>query len=121
MSSNPHDRDAPDAPSVPHHGGPDPDAPDRLADVVAGQEEIATGLQAVPTVLRPIVWRPQRTPGSAFWTYWTGQTISTFGSSITTVVLPLLIFQLTHSALNLSFTVVASVLPYLLFGLVIGA
>jgi MFS transporter len=57
----------------------------------------------------------------AFWTYWTGQTISTFGSSITTVVLPLLIFQLTRSALTLSFTLVASVLPYLLFGLLIGA
>lgn len=56
-----------------------------------------------------------------FWTYWTGQTISTFGSAITTVVLPLLIFQLTRSALNLAFTVVASVVPYLLFGLVVGA
>ncbi len=56
-----------------------------------------------------------------FWTYWTGQTISTFGSAITTVVLPLLIFQLTRSALNLAFTVAASVVPYLLFGLIVGA
>lgn len=58
---------------------------------------------------------------SAFWAYWTGQTISTFGSAITTVALPLLIFQLTRSALNLALTVAASVLPYLLFGLLVGA
>ncbi len=56
-----------------------------------------------------------------FWTYWTGQTISTFGSAVTTVVLPLLIFQLTRSALNLALTVAAFVLPYLLFGLLAGA
>ena len=56
-----------------------------------------------------------------FWTYWTGQTISTFGSAITTVALPLLMFQLTRSAVNLAFTVAASVLPYLLFGLLVGA
>ncbi|HET8909211.1 MAG TPA: MFS transporter [Ktedonobacterales bacterium] len=40
---------------------------------------------------------------------------------MTTVVLPLLIFQLTRSALNLSLTVAATVLPYLLFGLLVGA
>jgi hypothetical protein len=64
-------------------------------------------------------------PGGAgrgpFWTYWTGQTISTFGSAITAVALPLLMFQLTRSPLNLAFTVAASVLPYLLFGLLVGA
>jgi len=59
--------------------------------------------------------------GSDFWTFWTGQTISTLGSSFTRFALPLLIFQLTGSALTLSLTVVATVLPYLLFGLVIGA
>ncbi len=58
---------------------------------------------------------------SDFWKFWTGQTISTFGSSFTSFVFPLLIFQLTGSALDLSLTVVATVLPYLLFGLVIGA
>lgn len=58
---------------------------------------------------------------SDFWKFWTGQTISKLGSSFTGFALPLLIFTLTHSPLNLAFTVVATVLPYLLFGLVIGA
>ncbi|HKF36696.1 MAG TPA: MFS transporter [Ktedonobacteraceae bacterium] len=56
-----------------------------------------------------------------FWKFWTGQTVSTLGSSFTGFALPLLIFQLTGSSLNLALTVVATVLPYLLFGLVIGA
>jgi MFS family permease len=51
----------------------------------------------------------------------TGQTISTLGSSFTKFALPLLIFQLTGSSLNLALTVAASVLPYLFFGLVVGA
>jgi len=59
--------------------------------------------------------------GSDFWKFWTGQTISTLGSSFTSFALPLLIFKLTGSSLNLALTVVATVLPYLLFGLVIGA
>jgi MFS family permease len=58
---------------------------------------------------------------SDFWKFWTGQTISTLGSSFTSFALPLLIFQLTGSSLNLALTVVVTVLPYLLFGLVIGA
>ncbi len=56
-----------------------------------------------------------------FWKFWTGQTISTLGSSFTSFALPLLIFKLTGSPLNLALTVVATVLPYLLFGLAIGA
>lgn len=56
-----------------------------------------------------------------FWKFWTGQTISTLGSSFTSFALPLLIFNLTGSSLNLALTVVATVLPYLFFGLVIGA
>ncbi len=58
---------------------------------------------------------------SDFWKFWTGQTISTLGSSFTNFALPLLIFKLTGSSLNLALTVAATVLPYLLFGLVIGA
>jgi len=69
--------------------------------------------------------RPARVPTSPvrgdFWTYWAGQTISTLGSSFTLFVLPLLIFTLTGSSLDLALTVAAAVLPYLLFGLVIGA
>ena len=58
---------------------------------------------------------------SDFWKFWTGQTISTLGSSFTSFAFPLLVFKLTGSSLNLALTVVATVLPYLLFGLVIGA
>ncbi len=58
---------------------------------------------------------------SNFWKFWTGQTISTLGSSFTSFAFPLLIFNLTGSSLNLALTVVAIVLPYFLFGLVIGA
>src|SRR5205807_3547358 len=58
---------------------------------------------------------------SYFWKFWTGQTISTLGSSFTSFAFPLLIFTLTGSSLNLALTVVVTVLPYLLLGLVIGA
>src|SRR5438034_4047819 len=56
-----------------------------------------------------------------FWRFWTGQTISNLGTSFTQFALPLLDFKLTGSALNLAITTVATFLPYLLFGLVIGA
>ena len=56
-----------------------------------------------------------------FWKFWTGQTISTLGSSFTSFALPLLIFNLTHSSLNLALTITFTVLPYLFFGLIIGA
>src|SRR5690349_3800047 len=59
--------------------------------------------------------------GNDFWKFWIGQTISTLGSSFTSFALPLLIYNLTGSSLNLALTVVATVLPYLCFGLVIGA
>jgi len=58
---------------------------------------------------------------SDFWKFWTGQTISNLGSSFTTFALPLLVYKLTGSALNLGLTTAAAFLPYLLFGLVIGA
>ena len=59
--------------------------------------------------------------GRDFWTFWTGQTISNFGSSITQFALPLLVYQLTGSALDLGLAFAAGGLPYPLFGLVIGA
>ncbi|MBF6592258.1 MAG: MFS transporter [Ktedonobacterales bacterium] len=59
--------------------------------------------------------------GSDFWKYWTGQTISNLGSSFTEFALPLLVFKLTGSALNLGITTAATFIPYLLFGLLIGA
>jgi MFS family permease len=56
-----------------------------------------------------------------FWKFWTGQTISNLGTSFTLFALPLLVYKLTGSALNLAITTAAEYLPYLLFGLVIGA
>ncbi len=58
---------------------------------------------------------------SAFWLYFTGETISSLGSSFTLFALPLLVFRLTGSALNLGLSMAAETLPYLFFGLVIGA
>ena len=58
---------------------------------------------------------------SDFWKYWTGQTISNLGSSVTLFALPLLVYKLTGSALNLGISAAANFLPYLLFGLIIGA
>jgi MFS family permease len=49
-----------------------------------------------------------------------GQTVSNVGSSFTVFVLPLLVYKLTGSALNLALVTAAEYVPYLLFGLVIG-
>lgn len=59
--------------------------------------------------------------GRDFWLFWSGQTVSNLGTSVTQFALPLLTFQLTGSAFNLALTMTATFLPYLLFGLVIGA
>jgi predicted MFS family arabinose efflux permease len=56
-----------------------------------------------------------------FWKFWAGQTISNLGSSFTQWAVPLLVYKLTHSALNLGIATAAAFLPYLLFGLVLGA
>jgi MFS family permease len=60
-------------------------------------------------------------PGTDFWKFWAGQTISNLGSSFTEFALPLLIYKLTGSALNLAIASATTFLPYLLFGLLIGA
>jgi len=58
---------------------------------------------------------------SDFWKYWTGQTISNLGNSVTLFALPLLVYKLTGSALNLGLQSAAEMVPYLLFGLLLGA
>lgn len=63
----------------------------------------------------PLARRPD------FLRFWTGQTISQLGSSFTQFATPLLVFHLTHSAVNLGIATAANFVPYLLFGLVIGA
>ena len=67
------------------------------------------------SALAPHALRPD------FWKFWLGQTISNFGSSFSQFALPLLVYKLTGSALNLGITSAATFLPYLLFGLLIGA
>jgi MFS family permease len=65
--------------------------------------------------------RPKHQLTRDFWTFWSGQVISTLGSSFTSFAIPLLIYRLTHSAVNLGLALTSAMLPYLLFGLVIGA
>jgi len=64
---------------------------------------------------------PARRLSADFWKFWVGQTISNLGSSVTLFALPLLVFKLTGSALNLGISTATTFLPYLLFGLIIGA
>jgi MFS family permease len=59
--------------------------------------------------------------GRDFWLYFGGQAVSQLGGSFTTFALPLLMFKLTHSATSLALTTVAEFVPYLLFGLLLGA
>jgi predicted MFS family arabinose efflux permease len=56
-----------------------------------------------------------------FWKFWGGQTLSNLGSSFTQWAVPLLVYKLTHSAVSLGVATAATFLPYLLFGLLIGA
>ncbi len=56
-----------------------------------------------------------------FWIFWTGQTISQIGSALTATALPLLVFKLSGSALDLGLASAATWVPYPLFGLFIGA
>ena len=58
---------------------------------------------------------------SDFWKFWTGETISNFGNSITQFALPLLVFKLTGSAVSLGIAFAMFGLPHLFFGLLIGA
>ena len=59
--------------------------------------------------------------GSNFQKLWVGQAVSALGSSFTSFALPLLVYNLTGSALNLAYSTAAHFVPYLLFGLFIGA
>jgi hypothetical protein len=64
---------------------------------------------------------PLRGSSGDFWKFWAGQTVSNFGSSFTLFALPLLVFKLTGSALSLGLVTAVEFLPYLLFGLFLGA
>lgn len=64
----------------------------------------------------PSLWRDR-----AFALFWTARTISLIGTAITGVVLPILLFRLTGSALQTSLLATLTALPYLVFGLPAGA
>jgi MFS family permease len=53
--------------------------------------------------------------------FWVGQTISNLGSSFTQWAVPLLVFKLTKSPVSLGLATASVFLPYLLFGLLLGA
>lgn len=61
------------------------------------------------------LWRDR-----AFVLFWWGRIISITGSVLTSVVLPILVFQLTGSALRTAMLATFQVLPYLAFGLFAG-
>lgn len=53
--------------------------------------------------------------------WWVGRTITVAGSALTQAVLPILVFQLTGSAVQTSLLLVLESAPYLAFGLLAGA
>src|SRR4051812_1598670 len=71
--------------------------------------------------LRRIRAQHARILGRDYWLFWSGQTVSSLGSSLTAFALPLLTYRLTGSALNLALTTAAIFLPALLFSLPAGA
>ena len=56
-----------------------------------------------------------------FWKFWTAQTVSNLGSSFTQFAFPLLVYRLTGDPVSLGVATAATFLPYLLFGLLLGA
>src|SRR2546423_3566862 len=56
-----------------------------------------------------------------FWKFWTGETVSAFGTSITQFAMPLIVFKLTGSAVALGAAAAIFTVPHLMFGLAIGA
>jgi MFS family permease len=69
-----------------------------------------------PAVTADGLWRDR-----AFVVFWSGRAISYAGSAVTAVALPLLVYQLTGSALRTALLSTLQLLPYLVFGLVAGA
>lgn len=64
----------------------------------------------------PSLWRDP-----TFVLFWFARAVSLVGTALTTVVLPLLLFRLTGSALQTGLLTALNALPYLLFGLPAGA
>jgi MFS family permease len=51
---------------------------------------------------------------------WTAQLVSTIGSSLTDLAAAILVFRVTHSALNVGLVLIVTAVPTLVFGLVAG-
>jgi len=68
---------------------------------------------------------PPRAPllrrNSGFRNFWLSRAVSGLGSAVTTVALPVLVFQQSGSPLLVSLVAAAGTLPYLAFGLIAGA
>jgi len=76
---------------------------------VADEEETT---DALPWAL----WR-----NGDFLLLWSGQAVSTLGSTISTLALPLLVLALTHSAAQAGFIAAAQAIPYIVLALPAGA
>lgn len=63
----------------------------------------------------------RRRLGRDYGLLWLGQSASAFGNAMTMFAVPLLVFDLTHSAVNLALISAVQFAPWLLFGLVAGA
>jgi MFS family permease len=73
-----------------------------------------------PEPAKPVTYR-QLLSNPNFRLLWLGQAITTFGSSLTRVAIPIYVFQLTSSYTQLGLSFFASFVPALLFGLFAGA
>ena len=69
----------------------------------------------------PSVTAPAGVASRDFRLYFSGRFISNVGNSVTDFALPLLVYQITGSQLGLGLAFAIRMLPYLLFGLPIGA
>lgn len=66
--------------------------------------------------ISPALWRDR-----VFLLFWSGRVVTLLGTAITKVVLPILVYRLTGSALLTSLLTTLEVLPYFAFGLFAGA
>lgn len=83
---------------------------------MAGTERTERTERTVEMGASGSLWRDR-----AFVTFWTGRAVSLAGTAITAVVLPVLVYRLTGSALATSLLATFEVIPYFVFGLVAGA
>lgn len=88
---------------------PDPTPPDASPKDLDGHTPEAAPLPPPP------LWS---IPG--FRRFWWSRVVSGLGSAVTTVALPVLVFQETGSPLMVSLVAAAATLPYLVFGLIAG-